>query len=221
VSTRVYLYSLYERAWHWLQAVTTIALLLTGAEMHWPGTLRLLGFSRTVSVHNVLGFVLLGNAFLALFYHLATGEIRQYLPEPRDFVTLAVKQARYYLVGIFRREPHPFQRGPHRKLNPLQEVTYLVILNVLLPLQMLSGLLMWGAQSWPDAVRAIGGLPTLAKVHTLGAWLFAAFLIAHVYLTTTGPTPLAMIRAMIVGWDESEETHATDDRPAFAEQNAG
>jgi thiosulfate reductase cytochrome b subunit len=96
-----------------------------------------------------------------------------------------------------------------------------VILNVLLPLQMFSGLLMWGAQSWPDAVRAIGGLPTLARVHTLGAWLFAAFLIAHVYLTTTGPTPLAMIRAMIVGWDESEETYVAADYPAFAEQNAG
>lgn len=77
MATRISLYSLYERLWHWLQAFTTIALLATGAEMHWPGSLSLLGFSRTVSVHNVLGFVLLGNAFLALFYHLVTGEIRQ------------------------------------------------------------------------------------------------------------------------------------------------
>lgn len=138
-----------------------------------------------------------------------------------------MKQARYYLVGIFKGEPHPFQRGPERKLNPLQEVTYLVILNVLLPLQTLSGLAMWGAQRWPDAVAAVGGLPALAAVHTLGAWLFAAFLVAHMYLTTTGPTPLAMIRARIVGWDETEHeheetaSHVADIRPARAESSAG
>jgi hypothetical protein len=28
--------------------------------------------------------------------------------------------------------------------------------------------------------------------------------VAHVYLTTTGPTPLASIKAMMVGWDEVE-----------------
>ncbi|MFO0907163.1 MAG: cytochrome b/b6 domain-containing protein [Isosphaeraceae bacterium] len=223
----VYLYSWYERVWHWLQAFTMIALLATGAEMHWPGTIRVLGFSLSVSVHNILGFVLLGNAFLALFYHLATGEIRQYLPEPHDFVTLAVKQARYYLVGIFRHEPHPFQRRAERKLNPLQELTYLVILNLLLPLQIVSGLAMWGAQRWPGAVAAIGGLPPLAKVHTLVAWLFAAFLVAHIYLTTTGPTPLAHMRAMIVGWDEIEEEneepsrHVSDDRHAPVDSSAG
>ena len=204
---RVYLYSIYERIWHWLQAVAILGLLVTGVELHWPDVLRIFGFSRSVTVHEVLGFVVLVNAFLALFYHLTTGEIRQYLPEPRDFFTLAVKQARYYLQGIFRGDPHPIQRGPHRKLNPLQEVTYLAILNVLLPLQVFSGVLLWGAQQWPEMVLAIGGLPMLARIHTLGAWLFTAFLIAHVYLTTTGSTPLALIRAMIVGWDQIEEDH--------------
>lgn len=208
---RVYLYSIYERIWHWLQAVAILGLIVTGIELHWPEAFRMLGFSRSVTVHEVLGFVVVGNAFLALFYHLTTGEIRQYLPEPRDFISLAIKQARYYLQGIFRGEPHPIQRGPDRKLNPLQEVTYLVILNLLLPLQVFSGLLMWGTQQWPETVSAIGGLPTLARIHTLGAWLFAAFLIAHVYLTTTGSTPLALIRAMIVGWDQIEDDHVVAD----------
>jgi len=30
------------------------------------------------------------------------------------------------------------------------------------------------------------------------------FLIAHVYLATTGPTPLAYIKTMIRGWKEVE-----------------
>jgi thiosulfate reductase cytochrome b subunit len=31
-----------------------------------------------------------------------------------------------------------------------------------------------------------------------------AFIILHVYLTTTGHTPMAGIKSMIVGWDEVE-----------------
>lgn len=205
--TRIYLYSLYERLWHWLQAFCILGLLLTGVEIHWPDVFGLSGFSAAITIHNVLGFLLLGNAFLALFYHLSTGAIRQFLPEPRDFFTLAARQLLWYVRGIFRREPHPFERDPLHKLNPLQKITYLTILNVLLPLQMATGLLMWAAQHWPETFRFLGGLSVLGGVHSLGAWLFAAFLIAHVYLTTTGPTPLALLRAMIVGWDWSEEDH--------------
>ena len=206
---QVYFYKLYERLWHWLQALVILSLMATGLEIHFP-SLRLLGFANAISIHNVLGFVLIGNAFLALFYHLTTGEIRQFLPQPKDFATQAAQQAVYYLRGMFRNQPHPFERSPLAKLNPLQQITYLVILNVLLPLQVLSGLTMWGAQRWPGAVDAVGGLPVLAKGHSLVAWLFAAFLIGHIYLTTTGSTPLSHIRAMIVGWDRIEETHVNE-----------
>jgi thiosulfate reductase cytochrome b subunit len=117
-----------------------------------------------------------------------------------------VQQALYYLRGIFRAEPHPFEKTPDRKLNPLQQVTYLLLLNVLLPGQIITGALMWGAQRLPELTAQLGGLPLLAPLHTLIAWLFMAFIILHVYLTTTGPTPLANIRAMIGGY-EQVETH--------------
>jgi Ni/Fe-hydrogenase b-type cytochrome subunit len=206
----VYFYKVYERIWHWIQALAIVGLLLTGLEIHLPDHLRIFGFASAISIHNVLGFVLAGNALLALFYHLATGEIRQFVPKPQNFVATAVRQAKYYIGGIFRNEPHPMERTPQAKLNPLQKITYLIILNVLLPLQVISGLLIWGAQSWTTAVDSVGGLPMLAKIHTLTAWLFAAFLIMHIYLTTTGATPLAHIRAMVSGWDKVEEDHVEE-----------
>jgi thiosulfate reductase cytochrome b subunit len=52
----------------------------------------------------------------------------------------------------------------------------------------------------------MGGLVFLAPLHAFGAWLFAAFLLLHVYLTTTGPTPLANIQAMVVGWERMDTT---------------
>ena len=203
----VCIYTVYERLWHWLQTAAILGLLLSGLEIHLPNWIPLAGFATAITLHNVLGFILLGNAFLGLFYHLTTGEIKQYLPEPKDFITLAARQARYYLSGIFRGEQHPFQRNPQRRLNPLQVITYLAILNILLPLQMVTGFLIWGVQHWPGVIDRIGGLRVLASVHSLGAWLFASFIITHIYLTTTGPTLWSHMRAMITGYDRHEEHH--------------
>lgn len=203
---RQQIYSRYERLWHWAQAVGILLLMLTGLAIHAPSTMSAIGFSAAVSVHNVLGWLLVANAALGFFYYLTTGAIRQYLLEPREFTSLAVRQAAFYVRGIFRGESHPLERTPQRRLNPLQQVTYLMILNVLLPLQMATGLMMWSGQRWPGAVSAVGGLSGLAMVHTLGAWLFGAFVVAHVYLTTTGTTPLANLRAMIWGYEETPIT---------------
>lgn len=200
---RVRIYSRYERLWHWAQAGTVLVLLATGLEVR--GAVALLGLAAAVRVHEVAGYVLLGNAFLGLFYFLTSGAIRQYVPAPRDFATLAVRQALYYLRGIFRGAPHPVARTPGARLNPLQQLVYVGILNVLLPWQLLSGLAIEGLERWPGLERAVGGLDVLVPLHALGAWLFTTFLVAHVYLTTTaGRHPLAGIRSMVTGWDEVE-----------------
>jgi thiosulfate reductase cytochrome b subunit len=78
------------------------------------------------------------------------------------------------------------------------------VLNVLLPLQLVTGLMLLSAPYWPDSLARIGGLAALASVHSLGAWLFCAFLILHLYLITTGSTPTAHLRSMVTGWDTSD-----------------
>jgi thiosulfate reductase cytochrome b subunit len=210
---RIELYSPFERLWHWLQAMTIIGLMLTGFEIHAPGAFELLGFERATRVHEILAVLTVANAFLSLFYHLATGAIGQFIPEPRDFFSLALAQTRYYVSGIFRGAPHPFLRAPGRKLNVLQQAVYLGILNLLLPLQVVTGVLLWQAPKWPALVESLGGLGWIAAVHTLGAWLFVAFLVGHVYLTTTGPTPLAHIRGMLVGWEPVDQAPAAEPEP--------
>jgi thiosulfate reductase cytochrome b subunit len=199
---RVYMYAVYERFWHWLQTFSIVLLLFTGLIIHRPDLFALFSFRHIVLVHNVLAALLVINAALSLFYHLASGEIRQYLPRPYGFFDQAITQAKFYLRGIFRGEPHPFEKTPARKLNPLQQATYIAILNVLLPLQVLTGALMWGAQRWPDLAARLGGLGVLGPAHSLVAWLFGAFVVAHVYLTTTGRAPLAGLDAMINGWED-------------------
>jgi thiosulfate reductase cytochrome b subunit len=201
---KVYMYAMYERLWHWLQTFVILGLIFTGLIIHKPDTFGIFSFRYVVLVHNVLAGLLVINAALSLFYHLASGEIRQYIPRPRGFFDQAIVQAQFYVRGIFKGERHPFEKRQDKKLNPLQQITYFAILNVLLPLQIITGALIWGAQRWPNLTNWIGGLPVLAPSHTLVAWLFAAFVVMHVYLTTTGHAPLANIQAMMLGWDEVE-----------------
>lgn len=198
---REYIYSLYERLWHWFQAIAILTLILTGLAIHYPDRLGLVPFAVAVRLHNFVGGILVVNAFLGFFYYLTTGTIRQFIPEPREFHVLAWQQLRYYLFGIFRGEPHPLQRSARRRLNPLQQIVYLAILNILLPLQVITGLTLWIAQYSPTVLALFGGISGLAAIHMLGAWLFMAFVLAHVYLATTGPKIWSHFVTMITGYE--------------------
>jgi len=210
---KVYMYDRYERLWHWLQTVVIILLLFTGLIIHRPDLFGLFSFPHMVTVHNVLAVILVINAGLSLFWHLASGQVKQFIPRPYGFFDQAIMQAKFYLQGIFKGKEHPFEKTREKKLNPLQQITYFGLLNVLLPLQIITGALMWGVQRWPGVAGFLGGLPVLAPFHTLVAWLFASFVVAHVYLTTTGVTPAADIRAMITGWEDME-VHGDEEEPA-------
>jgi thiosulfate reductase cytochrome b subunit len=203
------LYSLHERIWHWLQAATLILLILTGFAIHYPTASGLFGdLARSISWHSWIGLFLVLNAFLGLFYHLTAERYHHFLPKMDDFTEGAIRQARFYLYGIFKGEPHPFESDGERRLNPLQKLTYLALLNVLLPFQIATGVLMWGAERWPDLFARAGGARVLGPAHTLGAFLFTAFLVTHIYLTTTGKTPLSLLRAMITGYERSPTAEA-------------
>ncbi len=194
------LYSFHERFWHWLQAAAILFLIVTGLAIHYPDRFRFLGsMASALRWHSWIGWALAINAFLGIFYHITAEKYLHFLPRVDDFTEAAVRQVRFYLYGIFKGESHPLETDPRRKLNPLQKFTYLILLNILLPLQIFTGILLWGAERWPQLFHKLGGFWVLGPVHTLCAFLFLAFLVGHIYLATTGPTPGALFRAIIFG----------------------
>jgi len=200
----VYMYEAYERFWHWLQTIAIVVLLMTGLIIHRPDLFGAFSFRYIVTIHNVLAALLAINALISILWHLISGEIQQYIPHPYGFIDQMIAQAKYYIQGVFRHEPHPFHKSKERKFNPLQMITYIGLLGVLLPLQGITGMMMWMVQKIPSIQTWFGGLPFLAPMHTLMAWLFASFIVGHVYLTTTGATPLEAMRGMVTGWEEVE-----------------
>jgi thiosulfate reductase cytochrome b subunit len=109
----------------------------------------------------------------------------------------------YQSRGIFFGGPHP-TNAPGHKLNPLQQFTYLGLLNVLFPLQIGTGLLIWATGHWPAVAAALGGLSVIAPLHNAGSWLFLSFFVLHVYLVTTGRTTTQHHTSMITGYGALE-----------------
>ena len=203
--TNIYLYTRYERFWHWLQTVLIVLLLITGFEA--KGLYTLMGFKTAVKVHNFAGNTWLIAFLFFAFWIATTGEWRQYIPTTKKMV----KVVRYYLYGIFRGEPHPVPKRKDAKHNPLQRITYLILAAILLPVQMVSGLLYWGYNSWPEWGLTDLSLEVVALIHTAGAFAILSFVIVHIYMITTGHTILAHTRAMISGWEEVEDLEAVED----------
>jgi len=208
---REYLFGSYERFWHWTMALSGAILISSGLEIHAAGGRWLLSLPKAVSLHNAFAVVLMLNAFLALFYHLATSAIRNFIPAPQGLTARILEHMTYQSRGIFYGGPHP-ANAPGHKLNPLQELTYLALLNVLFPLQIATGLLIWAVGLWPDAAAALGGLHVVAPLHNLGSWLFLSFFVLHVYLVTTGRTPTEHLETMITGYQPVEADGATPER---------
>jgi thiosulfate reductase cytochrome b subunit len=196
---KIYLYTRYERFWHWLQMILIAILLVTGLEIH--GTFSLLGYEEAVNVHNFVGITWLIAFAFFVFWIFTTGEWKQYVPTTKKLFSVA----RYYGYGIFKGESHPVPKRKNAKHNPLQRLTYLGVAAILLPAQMITGVLYWTYNSWAEWGLNALTLGMIAFAHMAIAFGVLIFLVIHVYMTTTGHTIFAHIRGMITGWEDIEE----------------
>jgi thiosulfate reductase cytochrome b subunit len=200
--TREYVYKAFERFWHWMQALLIIFLGLTGFEIH--GSIHFFGFEQAVKLHNIAALSFLILIVFAVFWHITTGEWRQYLPTRKNLRA----QMEYYIFGIFRNAPHPTKKTVLSKLNPLQKIVYAGLKVIVIPLMVLSGLV-YMFYRYPQRYEVISlniaGLKVTATLHTLGAFLLVCFFIAHLYLITTGQTITSNLKAMLTGYEDLPE----------------
>jgi thiosulfate reductase cytochrome b subunit len=200
-------YKRFERFWHWTQALLIFFLALTGFEIH--GSISFFGFEQAVSLHNAAALIFIALIIFAIFWHFTTDEWKQYLPTRQHLRA----QVEYYIIGIFKNAPHPTKKTVLSKLNPLQKLTYLALKIMVIPVMVLSGLLYMFyryPQKGTIVSLNIDSLGKIALLHTLGAFFLIAFIIMHVYMTTTGATATSNLKAMITGYEELETDHHTE-----------
>ena len=199
---QVYIYKSFERFWHWMQAILIFFLAFTGFEIH--GTYSFFGFREAVRYHNIAAYMFIGLIVFAIFWHLTTGEYKQYIPTLKNIKA----QLDYYIFGIFRNVPHPTKKTVLSKLNPLQKLVYFGLKILVIPLSVTSGLLyMFYRYPTKHGIAAINiqTLQFIAIFHTIAAILLIAFLVTHLYLITTGETVTSNIKAMLTGYEELED----------------
>ncbi|MDD3132276.1 cytochrome b [Candidatus Falkowbacteria bacterium] len=206
----VLVYKGFERFWHWTQAFLIIFLAITGFEIH--SSYSLFGFETAVSLHNKAAWALIILIIFAIFWHITSGEWRQYLPTTKNLKA----QIEFYLTGVFRNAPHPTKKTVLSKLNPLQRLVYLGLKILVIPVMVLSGLA-YMFYRYPQAgiiqSANMQDLEVIAIIHTFGAFVLVAFIITHLYLITTGHTVTSNLKAMVTGWEELE----ADENEPFTE----
>ncbi|MFC1835269.1 cytochrome b/b6 domain-containing protein [Thermodesulfobacteriota bacterium] len=202
---KILLHPLLERLWHWLQALCIVLLIITGIVLHWPEAFSKGWFQWAVDWHNWFGWALVILFLFWLIYNLVTGRISHYIPKKGEIPKGVIVQAKFYGYGIFKHDPHPYAPSEENKFNPLQKIAYLKFQLLMLPLLLITGLLYMYPKAFSGIIAAIGGLHVLAVIHLILGALFAAFLVAHLYLATTGETVSENFKAIITGYGIKEE----------------
>lgn len=204
---RLYLHPVTERIWHMLHAIIIIGLIVSGAAIHWPEKAgNLLGNMRNaVYAHEGLGWFLVFDYLLWFFYNIFSGRVKHYIPQKGEIPGGAILQIKYYAYGIFVGAPHPISATENNKFNPLQKIAYFKTMFFMMPLLIATGIVFMYHKDLSSFIGMIGGIKWVAIVHTLVAYYFAAFLLAHLYLATTGSTPLDNYKSIITGWAEEED----------------
>ncbi len=206
MTNRIYLFTRFERFWHWTQAALIIFMAVTGFEIR---TLyHLFGFEQAVFLHTFAAWGLIGLWVFAVFWHATTGEWKQYIPTMDQIVLIM----RYYSVDIFSDAPHPYQKTRMKKHNPLQRLVYLSLWVFIYPAIWVSGILYLFYQDWQAwGIAAYLNLEVIGIIHASSGFLIITFLIGHVYLVTTGRTTFIHIKAMITGWEDVDHTGRESD----------
>lgn len=204
----MYLYPVWVRIWHVLNALLVIILIITGISMQYTDKeeyVLVVGFARAVKWHNIAAILLTVNYGLFVLGNLIGGNGKYYKIKRENFYSELWKQLKYYSWGMFRGEKRPFPVTLERKFNPLQKLSYVLAMYVAMPLIIISGLGLMFPETVLNRFMGISGLILTDILHITMGFCLSVFLIVHIYTCTLGSKPASLFKSIISGYHESEE----------------
>ena len=207
MTDHLYINPLPVRIWHWINALGFVLLVLTGAQLRYFDLFQLMPFEAAAKLHNWVGFAVIGNYFIWLGYYLFSDKISNYHPvlDAKSFIRNYFLQLRYYSYGIFKGEHNPHHVQPYDKFNPLQKMTYQLVMLVAVPIQFVTGLMMWNVKGFQRWIDMAGGIRVVDTVHVLLFIFFVFFILVHAYMGALGQKPSTHFKEMITGYEEPED----------------
>ena len=84
------------RIWHWINAARFVLLILTGFQIRFAELLNIMSLQEAIKLHNYVGFAVIANYLLWLYYYLGSGKISIYIPDLRTLPANAIRQIKIY-----------------------------------------------------------------------------------------------------------------------------
>lgn len=198
---KIYLYPIWVRIWHWLNALLFLLLVFTGLSMHYAGVdSHLIPFNLSVEIHNISGITLVFNFLFFAFGNGITWNGKYYKIPRKGYLNMLWKQILYYSWGIFNKAPKPFPINQDRKFNPLQQFSYVVAMYIIVPLIIISGIGLLFPEITLTSLFGISGLWLTDSLHQVLSFFLIIFWLIHLYFCTIGKTPKSNFKSMIDGW---------------------
>lgn len=167
------------------------------------GNILLVGFASSVKWHNIAAVILSFNYLVFFIGNIFTGNGRYYNIERKNFFSDLAKQLRYYSFGMFKGEEHPFPVTMERKFNPLQKLSYVLVMYVGLPLVIISGLGLMFPEITVKRVFGTSGLILTDILHIAVGFFVSVFLVIHIYTCTLGAKPGTLFKSILSGYHDS------------------
>ena len=204
----MYLYTKWIRAWHLINALMFIILIVTGLSMQYTdkeNSSYLVCFAKAVKWHNFAALVLTASYVIFVLGNAFAGNGKYYRIKRENFWSELMAQMKYYSFGMFRGEKHPFPVTMERKFNPLQKFSYVLAMYVGMPLLIISGIVLLFPEIAPDRIFGISGLVLNDVIHITIGFFLSIFTLIHIYTCTLGARPSSLFRGMLSGYHESED----------------
>jgi Ni/Fe-hydrogenase b-type cytochrome subunit len=198
-------HALSTRLWHWVNALSLVVLFMSGLNisnahprLYWgewgfapedawlhvwrfPGWATIPGYYSLAAArdwHVLFAWVFAVSLLLFMLAALLNGHFR------RDIATRGREWKPAAIWADLRAHVRFEFEHPGAKYNFLQRAAYGVVLFVLLPLMIVTGMAMSPGMdaAWPILSETFGGRQSARSIHFIVAWLLFAFFVLHVVL---------------------------------------
>lgn len=203
---KMYLYPTWVRIWHSANALLCIALIVSGISMQYAGEgFSLLDFESAVTLHNISGVVITLLYVAFVLFNRLTANRNHYKFNPRGAWQRIFTQTRYYTVGLFKGAKAPYPVTEQMKFNPLQQITYILIMYGAMPVVIITGWALLYPEITFEKVFGQSGLLLTDQLHIIMGFFVSVFLVVHIYFATIGQSPGANFKSIATGWHEAHD----------------
>jgi len=197
---KIYFYPVWLRMWHGFNALGIIILIITGLSLQSNTETLAIGFNVAVKLHNIAGIIVTLSYLCFFIGNLVSSNGKFYLVKLKGFLNRLLKQATYYSWGMFHGMNHPFPLSAKRKFNPLQQFIYVMVMYLIVPVVIITGIALLLPEIIIENVYGLSGVFVTAILHSAMGFFISMFLIIHLYVASIGKSPLENFKSIISGW---------------------